>query len=560
MPVTYPGGRLMDYFGPKPEETEVPPYTLEPLTAFNDLTARPAIALRAPRPAVDLNEPIEPAYRLESPLPDMSPELRAMRASERPAPATRAPDSAPVAVVAPPPTAPAGEKPVTEVLTPKAKEAAPEGDDYNRLLLGQSLIRASEGLASATGGRDVRSGAAEALGERMKQIEALRLKKEEEAKQQEKATAFGQRLGTLFPGLKPEEQAALADVTKSGGIEAGLGLAKMFKDRTTSEEEKLRGMKAILDFQIAKNPEQAEKLRGLEGSLGAFKDPNQLMAAIDKSLGTTEKLAQGRKGLEIRAGSAEDLKNYRLMQLGRQQAELDLKRAEAARKQAGSAEPTPQERNAFQTAMKPANSTATALKDAAELDTMGEGMLKTGKPPAFLSRQDIAQFNGGDFLRSRLAESNPKAYDLLTRMAQIKTVLGHEYFGSALSPSEAERQRQFMDVGVLDSPESVAKKMKNYRDTLANKAKVWLNPLVAGRPQLGSEWLENSGLAPVVSSGGTFEGVVAVPPLKGQTAAAPAAASSGTGKVRMLSPDGRAARIPENEVEARKAQGWKEAP
>jgi hypothetical protein len=455
------------------------------------------------------------------PLPDLSPELAEAKRREREAAAlaaSKAPERAPIAVVAPPPTAPVGTKPVTEVLTPKPKEGMADNEEYNRALLGQSLIRASEGLATATGGRDVRSGAVDALGERMKQIEALRLKREEEAKQQTKAEAFGKELGALFPGMTPEQQATIGRVTGVGGIESGLNLAKMFKDRTTSEEEKLKGMKAVLDYQIATHPEKAEQLRSLEGSLGAFKDVNQLMGAVDKSLTSSEKLSQGREGLGIKKQLADDLKAYRATLVGRQQAELDLKRAEAARKASGDTLPTTQERKAFETSMKPANSTAVALKDTAELDSLGEGMLRTGKAPAWLSRADIAQFNGGDFLRSRLAQSNPKAFDLLTRMAQIKTVLGHEYFGSALSPSEAERQKQFMDVGALDSPDSVAKKMKNYRDTLANKAKVWLNPLVSGRPQLGAEWLATTGLEPVVGKGGTFEGVVSVPSAtKGQT-------------------------------------------
>jgi hypothetical protein len=129
-----------------------------------------------------------------------------------------------------------------------------------------------------------------------------------------------------------------------------------------------------------------------------------------------------------------------------------------------------------------------------------------------------SQFNLGDAARGELAKSNPEAFDLLTEMARLKTMVGHEYFGSALSPSEAERQRQFLDFGMLDSPESVATKMKNYKAALANKASVFIRPRVVSHP-LGAEWIQTSGLDALSGEGGTFAGLLDAP-----KAAAPKAA------------------------------------
>jgi hypothetical protein len=268
--------------------------------------------------------------------------------------------------------------------------------------------------------------------------------------------------------------------------------------------------------------------------------------------------------LGLKRDIAKDNEKYRAVQAGLKQSELNLRAAENERKAVGEAEPSAKERSSFQVMMKPAENTAVALRDADTLNSLGEGMLVTGQPPAFLSRADIAAFNGvpfGQASRSQLAQSNPQAYDLLTKMAEIKTIIGHEYFGSALSPSEAERQRQFMDFSALDSPESLAKKMKNYHDTLANKATVFLRPRVVNSP-LGAEWAQSTGLDALSGEGGTFAGLLDAPAPK---AAAPKAAevkepAAVEGKVRMLSPDNRVAKIPAAEVEARKAQGWKEAP
>jgi hypothetical protein len=67
-----------------------------------------------------------------------------------------------------------------------------------------------------------------------------------------------------------------------------------------------------------------------------------------------------------------------------------------------------------------------------------------------------------------------------------------------------------LDFGMLDSPESVATKMKNYRAALANKASVFLRPRVVSHP-LGAEWVQTSGLDALSGEGGTFAGLLEAP-------------------------------------------------
>lgn len=416
--------------------------------------------------------PVQPAVTAEPVAPAVPAAPVAAPAASVPAPV------APVAALKPvAPTVPAeGEEGWTE----KEKEA------YNRALLGQALIRATEGFSSAVAGRDLRSGAADVLGERMKMIEALREKRfgRQEAASSERAqnNAYLDALIRQFPDRK-EEFEALRNVTGKPNFRDLVSLPAS----VALQEARRQGVEAGIPLTAAR----VEKVK-------------VDTAAVPEEL----EIKEGK--LDLARQKAEDDKAYRKELLGQGAAKLALKRAAEARKASGSTQPSPQERRAFDTAIKPGNNTAASLLDADSLNKQSDNMLVTGKPPSFLTRAAIAQFNAGELTRSALATSNPQAFSLLTNMARIKTIIGHEYFGSALSPAEAERQRQFIDVGMTDSPESVAQKMKEYRDYLARKSSVFLKPTVLGNP-LGDAWLDTSGIRGVTGPGQTFAGLFGTP-------------------------------------------------
>jgi hypothetical protein len=360
---------------------------------------------------------------------------------------------------------------------PPPVEAGSGGDDeMGRLSMGQALVRALEGSGSVISGQNLRSGAADTLGDRMKQIEALRAKKAE-------------------------------------------------KEVTDAQE--VANNKAQVDYLISRFPEQTDSLTKLYGMTRKANFPQFVRLEEQIALDRAKKQDIGAKAedraatqkyradtLDLKRDIAKDNRNYRAVQAGLQKAALDLRRAENERKAVGGTEPSTKERGAFQTMMKPAEQTAVALKDADNLNALSTGMLVSGKPPPFLTQSDILSFVGvppfENAMRSQLAKSNPQAFDLLTQMARLKTMVGHEYFGSALSPAEAERQRQFLDFGVTDTPESVARKMKSYHDSLADKASIFLRPRVVNSP-LGAEWTQLSGLDVLSGEGGTFAGLLAAP-------------------------------------------------
>jgi len=461
-----------------------------------------------PRPAVVPSYTLEEAPTPIAPVPTKAANI-----------AVAIPTASSTGAKAIPPTAPG-------IAKPPPVEAGSGGDDeLGRLSMGQALVRALEGSGSVISGQNLRSGAADTLGERMKQIEALRAKREEQGITDTRERANNRAQVEYLMKRFPERRDALA---------------------------------GLLD--MTKSPNFPQMLR-VEEQVALDRAKKQDIGAKAEDRAVTQEYRAGT--LDLKRDIAKDNRDYRAVQAGLQKAALDLRRAENEREATDSAEPTEKERSAFQTSMKPAEQTAVALKDADNLNSLSTGMLVSGKPPLFLSQSDILSFVGvppfEGVMRSRLAMSNPQAFDLLTQMARLKTMVGHEYFGSALSPAEAERQRQFLDFGVTDTPESIARKMKSYHDSLADKASVFLRPRVLGR-SLGNEWAQSTGLDAISGEGGTFAGLLDAPKGAAPKAAEVKEPAAVEGKVRMLSPDNRVAKIPAAEVEARKVQGWKEAP
>ncbi len=474
------------------------------------------------KPPVDMPETV-PSLTMPSGVPAKTSDLAALQklmstgSLASPIPVAAAPVKADV------PSALKGAIPATTATQPAPPADGSGGDEMSSLRKQLGIQQMFEALGSAGSGKNLYTDGG-ILADRMKQIEALRAKRQERQEGLEVERSQNEQTLNAYQAQFPELRETLEPLRGQTGKPAFQGL-----------------LRDIVAARKAKTGERALDIR------------EQGMQDI----------AEYRAGtLGLKRDIAKDNEKYRAVQAGLKQAELDLRRAENERKAVGAAEPSAKERSSFQAMMKPAENTAVALRDADTLNSLGEGMLVTGQPPAFLSRADIAAFNGvpfGQASRSQLAQSNPQAYDLLTKMAEIKTIIGHEYFGSALSPSEAERQRQFMDFSALDSPESLAKKMKNYHDTLSNKATVFLRPRVVNSP-LGAEWAQSTGLDALSGEGGTFAGLLDAPKAAAPKAAEVKEPAAVEGKVRMLSPDNRVAKIPAAEVEARKAQGWKEAP
>ena len=180
---------LAPFFRPV-TEAEMPP---EGIRRTLDEEQRLAPFFRRDTTPESLRRPAEVAPRL------VARAVPVAKASVPAAPVAKAPEAQPIPVANASPTADAAA-PVASALPsvgPQNPAGRPDssgkdgmiapssegaGGDaaLGRLSLGQALTRALEGSGSIIAGRDLRSGAADTLGDRMKQIEALRAKREEQ--------------------------------------------------------------------------------------------------------------------------------------------------------------------------------------------------------------------------------------------------------------------------------------------------------------------------------------------------------------------------------------------
>jgi hypothetical protein len=426
------------------------------------------------KPPVDMPETV-PSLTMPSGVPAKTSDLAALQklmspgSLASPIPVASAPVKADV------PGALKGAIPATTPTQPAPPADGSGGDEMSSLRKQLGIQQMFEALGSAGSGKNLYTDGG-ILADRMKQIEALRAKKLERQEGLEVERSQNEQTLNAYQAQFPELRETLEPLRGQTGKPAFQGL-----------------LRDIIATRKAATGERALDLRekGQQDTAGYRTDT-----------------------LNLKRDIAKDNEKYRAVQAGLQKAALDLRRAENERKAVGGTEPSTKERGAFQTMMKPAEQTAVALKDADNLNALSTGMLVSGKPPPFLTQSDILSFVGvppfENAMRSQLAKSNPQAFDLLTQMARLKTMVGHEYFGSALSPAEAERQRQFLDFGVTDTPESVARKMKSYHDSLADKASIFLRPRVVNSP-LGAEWTQLSGLDVLSGEGGTFAGLLAAP-------------------------------------------------
>jgi len=174
--------------------------------------------------------------------------------------------AAPTASVLPTTTAdkPAGkpDSAGTQSLPAPSSEGA-GGDALGRLSLGQALTRALEGSGSIIAGRDLRSGAADTLGERMKQIEALRAKREEQSleQQRERATWGTSNRATLASALAQWK----GDEAKTAALEALASGA----DTTKPSDFSRNAVNAVMTKPKVLGAEATTKKTGAQGDVAA---------------------------------------------------------------------------------------------------------------------------------------------------------------------------------------------------------------------------------------------------------------------------------------------------
>jgi hypothetical protein len=136
-------------------------------------------------------------------------------------------------------------------------------DEMGRLSMGQALVRALEGSGSVISGQNLRSGAADTLGERMKQIEALRAKKLERQEGLDVERSQNNQTLDMYKSLFPDKASsleALRDLTGKGavfkqGLDAWMKREELEKVKQPVAEARIGQMGAGEDLTRAKIPE-----------------------------------------------------------------------------------------------------------------------------------------------------------------------------------------------------------------------------------------------------------------------------------------------------------------
>jgi hypothetical protein len=424
--------------------------------------------------------------------------------------------------------------PTTGVIAPTTGARAAEGaggdtDEMDRLSSAANWIRAMETAGSAISGKNLRSGIADSLADRMKQVEALRLKKAEKAEAEGKASQFGSRLAALFPGLSPEQQTAFQQAIAVGGPEAGLSLAKQFKGAQTDKEVQRRINEAALASKMQMYPGLAAALEPLRPSAG---DVDEKTWA-----GMLEKAIAGKAGYEAKAATTQ----LTIDKSGRVQTltplEAEQKKAQTAKiysdidndakefklkEQAALAAPGKDEQeqkvklNDLAEKEKGFGGYVTLAGDLAELERAAPGLVTQGKPPEWLT--SIAQAEGQNWPRS----ADPKVIRFMAAYGKLASAERHRLYGSAQTEGEIKSFLQMLnDNPISGSPEVLATQLQSFGGNVAKKATSTLarynnvfSPKVVDTV-LGGEF------KPLYAEGGVFAGLGQKSPF---VAAAPAAA------------------------------------
>ncbi len=388
------------------------------------------------------------------------------------------------------------------------------GDALSRLGLGQALVRALEGSGSVIAGRDLRSGAAETLGERMRQIEALRAKREEQSleQQRERATWGASNRAQLLTQIerfkdRPEIVAALEK------LDAGAD--------TTKPVDFARGLVAAIQTK--------PKVEGMEAGVDKTK------AGTIRTLGqaTTEEATRGPK-VELLRGKV-DLTKAQADKL-RQRAVV-VKQAsdtKAAREIRAAGNDTKAAEKAITRAMETAETDKLGIvgniRDFQGIETVAPGFTR-GVVPSWLGQ-------GGISAARAVPATSKKAAELSSALETFVANIRNSLFGASLTGNEKASFDAIVSSGLLMPPAVLAANINRLRQGAARFAQNHFTVAQELHPEVTGRVLRASSIfGPATSEGGLYSDVWKLP--AGPAAGAPAAPSSGAPVTRPLKPADR---------------------
>jgi hypothetical protein len=396
-----------------------------------------------------------------------------------------APVKGTIAATTPPQLAPPAGTSST-VKPPPVDVGSGGDDDVRNLYLARLAAQSAAGFGGMGAGKNIDMGIADTLGERMKQIEALRAKKAEKAEEQTKASSFGSMLTKLLPGLSPEEQAAFQQtVASSGSVEAGLNLMKQLKGAQTDKEVQRQVNEAALNAALARypDPELAKSFEALRPVAGQY--PQKDFAAM------LDKAASGMAGFEAKAATTQFTvdKNGRFNKLTpgeidkqklqndkiRQEIDLNAKQFALKEKEALAAPGKDDAEKAIKLndlaeKEKGFGGYVTLANDLSELEAAAPGFVTRGEAPEWLTaaQQSLGQ-NWPTSADSRVVK-------FLAAYGKLANAERHRLYGSAQTAGELKAfLQQLNDNPFSSGPETLATQMTSFAGNVGRRATNTLN-------------------------------------------------------------------------------------
>ena len=486
-------------------EATTPPSMMRPKTLTSD-AVRGELGLgrvgRVLREPVDMPETV-PSLSMPSGVPAKTTDFASLQKRMSPG-ALKAPEAQPIPVA----NAPSGSDaaaPVTSALpsvgpqnparpadsSGRANLPAPSsegagGDALGRLSLGQALTRALEGSGSIIAGRDLRSGAADTLGERMKQIEALRAKREERSADvaQEQAQYEGANLATLATQL-----AAFKD---RPDIVAALQNLKPGAKYTKPSEFIKSAYQAVTNPPTVAAKEAAGKLAGERTETVKQERPAKVGLVENKVRSEQERTKLLREQAGLTAAKAEALraekeKGALIKEAGPSKGPYSDPKLELRRKAAFTKETTA----AGKLYTEPTQQLASLERES--------GDLIDGRTPAWWNPANVALLQKG--VTSGLPDD---ALKFAKKYYAVINPLRHGLFGSALTDGEQKAFADQIEIALLRGPRDLGMALKELMSMQKDKTKLRLGFILNEAPDLAEAWLKTSGFSDSIK-GTSFE-------------------------------------------------------
>ena len=420
---------------------------------------------------------------------DLPEPLRVKEAPEaQPIPVANAPSgsdaTAPVASALPStgPQNPAGTPNSADKDGMPAPSSEGAGGDaaLGRLSIGQALTRALEGSGSIIAGRDLRSGAADTLGERMKQIEALRAKREERsmelAREDEQSSALVQQYKSLAAqGLVPELPALdrlppkqAASLIKTYGSLPGL----------VQKTEKTKAEIPLVQAKTATEEGKPEIARGTlevkRGTLDERERSNKANEDIRRQALLLKKASDTKANNDVRAAGS------------------DPKQAEKAIT------------DAMKSAEKKDLGIASNIRDFQGLEAVAPGFTK-GIVPSWLGQGSIAA-------AIKVPGLNKQATQLASALELFTAGIRNSLFGASLTGNEKESFDAIVSSGGLMPPDVLAANINRLREGAAKFAQNHFTVAQELHPEVTGRVLRASPLfGPATREGGVYSDVWLLP-------------------------------------------------